>query len=263
MSHRSRTGLIVLVLVFILPILAACSPKPAPNPLMELESWDLVFISPSNGWGVADAYAAMIEEDTGIPVVVHDLSTGTLSAGMVLDGMDGGGNQLSLKSLPDLLPEAEVVVISMLDPRDSVDPNAEGNWNCLGPTNFVDECPAEPLKPFYDDMSTIFTRVFEARDGQPTIVRAFDIYSFPGDWKRDGVYEDCLTCWRDMMLAGFYEVTASYNIPTAHVFEAWSAPDFSSNPDEGLFSDGTHPNEAGAKAEAQLLRELGYEPTEP
>lgn len=263
MKGTFRRLLILSALAASPMLLSACSSQP--DLLMEMDSWDLVFISASNGWGVAEQYAAMIEDDIGIPVTVHDLAIGSLSAGMVLEGMDGEGMELYLRELPELLPEAEVVVVSLLDPKDSVPTEVTHSWNCMGPGSYVNECPAEPFEPYFDDMDAIFAEIFEARNGQPTIVRAFDIYNFPDDWQENDVYDDCLSCYRDMLLAGFYEVTGSYNVPTAHVFESWSEPDFTGSPREKGYigDDGIHPSEAGEAAQAQMLRELGYEPTEP
>ena len=51
--------ILVPLLAFVIVAVASCSPQPS---LMEMEEWDLVWISDSSGWGVVEVYAAMVEE---------------------------------------------------------------------------------------------------------------------------------------------------------------------------------------------------------
>ena len=83
------------------------------NPLSELENWNLVYISDSTGWGVADVFARNIERDTGKTVETHDHAIGGLSAVEVLQALQGDPELLSnvkLKSLQSDIAKAEVIV---------------------------------------------------------------------------------------------------------------------------------------------------------
>lgn len=70
-------------------LLATDQPEDNASDLLALEEWDLLWISDSSGWGVAEIYAAYIEEDTGIPVNVYDYWAVSLSAGTIVDILEG------------------------------------------------------------------------------------------------------------------------------------------------------------------------------
>ncbi len=60
------------------------TPTLTPNPLDDLEVWDLVYICDSSGFGVPDKFAANIERDTGKTVRVHNRTAAELQALKVL-----------------------------------------------------------------------------------------------------------------------------------------------------------------------------------
>ena len=104
------------------------------NPMDELDEWDLVYISDSTGWGVADRYAANIEMDTGKTVNVHNYAKGNLSALEVL-------NDLEMESLQSDLAEAEVVVF-FANPRGTpAEGGVQGGMEkCIGGSRAPDDC---------------------------------------------------------------------------------------------------------------------------
>jgi lysophospholipase L1-like esterase len=59
-------------------------------------------------------------------------------------------------------------------------------------------------------------------------------------------------------------VAAEFDVPVAPVFDTFNGPNHDEDPrDKGYISvDGAHPSGEGAKAIAELLRDLGYEPTQ-
>jgi hypothetical protein len=108
---NGRVPLLLWLLVMVSLLGAACSS--APDNLADYPEWDLVFISDSSGWHVGEVYAEYVEEDTGIPVNLHDASVGGLSAGQVLAALQGEHMaNANLNQLSDLIPEAEIVVFS-------------------------------------------------------------------------------------------------------------------------------------------------------
>jgi hypothetical protein len=90
-------------------------------PAEEKALWDLVLLSDSSGWGVADLYAAYLEQELDVTVAVHDLSAGSLSASSVLAALRGERSVYPLSvDVPGLVRKAEVVVVYG-NPVDRVD----------------------------------------------------------------------------------------------------------------------------------------------
>ena len=234
--------------------------------LMEMEEWDLLWISDSSGWDVAKLYAAQIEADTGIRVNLYDYWDGGLSAGAVLDILDGGSTpNAKLARLPELIPEVEVVVF-YANPAESIDD--ENPWDCNCGTDpsktYVNSCDIETLALYIQHLEAIYQHILDLRAGQPTIIRAYDAYNPTlARWIDDGTFEACKTCWETYNLA-IHQAADSYTIPVANVYEAWNGPEHDEDPnDKGYTKDGEHPNELGALVIAEQLRLLGYEPVIP
>jgi len=231
--------------------------------MQDMDEWDLVWISDSSGWDVAQVYAAMIEEDTGVSVVVHDNWIGGLPAARVLHALNGEPSpSFTLERLADELAEAEVIVF-YANPTESPDASHPSDWMCVNVTgeNYVDRCEMETFNQYIQDLEAIYARIFELRAGQPTIVRAYDAYNpLISKFKEQGVYEECKACWGNYN-AAIHLAAASYNIPVAGVSLAWNGPDWQQDPVAiGYTKDGEHPNEEGARVIAEALRALGYEP---
>jgi hypothetical protein len=252
-----------LVLTLAGLLFSACSSTPD---LDDLEEWDLVWVSDSSGWGVAEIYADYIEQDTGKTVVVHDLWVGGLSAEDFLDALNG--EQSAYRNLNEavaLIPDAEVIVVYG-NPEKSKAEDNPWDWYCLpGKEFYVNDCEPDVFDLYIQHLDEIFEKIFELRDGQPTILRAFDAYNpiIPNRVGQPG-YEDCIWCWGNYN-AAIHEAAQTHNVPVALVADAWNGIDFMRNPVEIGYTqgDGIHPSDLGAEVIAQLLRELGYEPVEP
>jgi len=258
---KSHTILIFLLAVSLL--LTSCSSQPS---LLEMEEWDLVWISDSSGWDVAQIYAEMIEEDTGIKVNVIDNWMGGLSAGYVYTVLKGEPTpNATLEHLGEQIKEAEVVVF-YANPEESWEEGNPADWMCVSSLtpNYVNNCEMETFDTYIQHLEGIYQIIFELRDGQPTIVRAFDAYNpLIARFQEQGVYEDCKVCWVNYN-AAIHQAAASYNVPVAAVAEAWNGPDWEQDPEAmGYTKDGEHPNEVGATIIALALRDLGYDPVIP
>lgn len=264
------------VVMSLVIFLSACTDMPTDPKQSMPDTWDLVFVSASNGWLVPEKYAALIEEDQSVTVNIYDLTIGGLSAGEVLDSFEDEGRlaqrihheTADFEDPLDLFANAEVIVISIFDEGDSVPADVEDAWLCLAPPpgSYVESCDMVDYEPYFDDIRAILDRLFDLRAGQPTIVRAFDLYGRPAWWQADdpGVYEACSTCWITYV-ESYAAVLAEYNIPVAPVHQVWSEPDYQGDPeDKGFIGfDYEHPSHDGAQSMAQLLHELGYTITEP
>jgi hypothetical protein len=259
-----RLVLFVLVLTLAGLLFSACSSTPD---LDDMDEWDLVWISDSTGWGVADIYADYIEEDTGKTVIVHDLWVGGLAAGEILDALNGNPpmEHRELKEALTLIPEAEVIVVFGNPEMSKIEDNP-WDWFCLdGASFYVTSCAPDTYDLYVQHLGEIYGKILELRDGQPTILRTYDAYNpiIPQRVGQTG-YQDCIDCWGNFN-AAIHQAAAANNIPIALVADAWNGPDFLQNPKEMGYTrvDGIHPNEVGGEVIAQLLRELGYEPVEP
>ena len=241
-------------------------PKPTTAPTEEVAEWDLVFISDSSGRGVGKRYAVHIENDLGVKVTLHNLAINTLSAGRVLAALRGEGDRdPSLSELPNLIPEAQVVVF-YANPIHSISETNPGDWNCVSSSRpYVVDCSPETFDAYRADLDAIYEQIFALRDDSPIIIRCFDAYNpLYSAWREHGVFNDCLHCWENYNET-IHQAAAAHNVPVAHVYDAFNGPNHDEDPrDKGYIgSDGMHTNETGRDIIADLLRKLGYEYSVP
>ena len=159
------------------------------------EPWDLVWFSDSTGFGLAELWGERIEQELGVEVRVHDKSAGGLAAATVLGWIDEGDS--SLPVLRETLAEAEVVVV-FGNPRQSG--YTADEETCVSTSPFPRDPPmhytAEDWAPYRDVLSSIYEVVFDLRDGEPTIVRAMDMYNpVIADWREAGIEAECMAAW--------------------------------------------------------------------
>jgi hypothetical protein len=257
---------ITLILALLLAACSTLSIGGTPD-LMEMEEWDLLWISDSSGWGVAEVYAAYIEEDTGIPVNVYDYWDGGLSAGTILDILEGGSNfNAELDRIPERIPEMEVIVF-YTNPEESVDADNPWDWNCGQSTllkTYVNACEMDTFALYTQHLESIYQHIFDLHNGRPLIIRAYDAYNPTlARWEKDGTFDACQACWGNYN-AAIHQAAAKFDIPVAKVYDAWNGSDHNQDPnDKGYTKDGIHPNELGAQVIAEELRKLGYDPVTP
>lgn len=266
MTRKQITFLIAGLIITIL--LTGCTQLTGSNPqdLTTLEEWDLLWISDSSGWGVAEVYAAYIEEDTGIPVNVYDYWDGGLSAGEVLRILEGEHTfNAELAKLPEIIPEMEVIVF-YTNPAESVAEANPFDFNCGqdGSKLYVKACDMANFDLYVQHLEAIYREIFKLRGNRPTILRAYDAYNPTlARWDEPAIFESCLVCWGNYN-AAIHQAASTFNIPMAQVYDAWNGPDHDQDPnDKGYTKDGEHPNELGAQVIAAELRKLGYEPVSP
>jgi hypothetical protein len=223
--------------------------------------WDLVFFSDSSGWGVAERYAAYIEEDLGVAVEVHDLASGSLSAGSVLAALRGEPSRYARSvDVPGLVRDAQVVVVYG-NPLDSISESHPGDWNCVSSqAPYARDCGPETFDAYRAHLGAIYEEILRLRGDAPVLIRAFDAYNpLYSVYGEQGVYEECVGCWENYNEA-IHQAAAAHGVPVARVFEAFNGRKHDEDPrDKGYIgSDGEHTTELGRQVIADCLRELGY-----
>jgi hypothetical protein len=286
MDRQNLKFYLFLLLLVSFFLLAACSSRfgetdlaveedaieqPEPTveimPLEDLEEWDLVWVTDSSGWGVAQVYGEMVAKDTGKTVSVGDYWEGGFAAGEMVEILRGEyqGGDYKFQKLPERIREAEIVVFYG-NPRASIYEPRPGDWECVPPGPwYVNDCDPEIFTLYKEHVKEVFRLILELREGQPTIIRTYDAYNpLIDQFKEKGVYEDCVACWITLNEA-YRSAAEEMGIPLAPVAELWNGPDYTIDPDSelGYTSDGIHPNQLGAAVIAQALRELGYDPIVP
>lgn len=234
------------------------------------EVWDLVYISDSTGWGVADEYAARIEQDLGVQVEVHDLWGPGLSARKILDALRGEYRwmDLSYKVIEPVpfIEEAEVIVVYG-DWLDSETAEHPWDWNCaLGfePNRLCQEttsCGVETFAQYEADLAAIFEEIFAIRGGEPVILRTADWYLPWGPletWRACGQEQICKRCLLNCSDA-IHRVAEKYGVPVAGLYKAFSGSDLSLDMPREFFRDEVNPSDEGAAVIAEVLADLGYE----
>jgi hypothetical protein len=237
------------------------SPTPYELPTGPGVKWDLVVIGDSSMWKLNSPFAAQIEKDVGVEVTTHDVTLGGLEAGRVLKSLRTGE---PMTYLQDKLREAEVVVM-FVNPMKSIDPENPHDFTSCFDYKEPGTCSMDTFEKYIADLKGIWEEIFKLREGQPTILRATDLYNpLVTNWQEHGVFEACTECWVNMSEANRIAAEA-YNIPFLSRLEAFSGPDLTENPREKGFiaKDGEHPTELMGQYTAELLSQLGYDPVIP
>ena len=129
--------------------------------------------------------------------------------------------------------------------------NLDGCFGC----NIPQACIPVGFEKFTADLSAIWAIIIELRAGQPTILRATDIYNpLVAEWKRCDIFTACDTCWGNMSDAA-RKAAEIYNIPFLSRYDTFDGQDHSEDPREKGYirDDGEHPNEAASQFTAELL----------
>lgn len=240
---------------------AALSTERQP-PLGAETEWDLVVIGDSSLWGLAKAFSARIEADVGVKVVSHDCTVGGLSAGRVLEALETGeSSNPKLAAIPDLLRDAEVVVM-FANPEDSMDPEKLADLDPCFHFKTAGPCSPESFEKYAADLAAIWAKILELRDGQPTVLRATDIYNpLVSPWKKLGDFAGCTACWENMCDAA-RQAAEAQNIPFLSRYDDFNGANHDEDPREKgyIAPDGEHPSALMSRHTAELLSEMGYQP---
>ena len=260
-GHKNR--IFIFCLSVSISLLVSCS---QPNPLDEIEEWDMVYISDSSGWGVPEKFAANIERDTGKQVVVHRWLKGGLHALTVLEDLQG---KPALRSLPDDVAEAELIIF-FANPRGEPEKggiNLGGIETCMDSRSCrePEDCSIEYYNSYVDNLKKIYGEIFALREGQATIFRAVDLYNpLISEHQECGTDAVCTNCWETFNRA-VHQAAEAYGVPVVSVYDLFNGSNHDQDPREKGYigADGEHTTEIGQQAIADLLSQSGYVPLIP
>jgi hypothetical protein len=225
------------------------------------EAWDLLYISDSGGWGVADLLADEASEALGVEVRVHDESEGgRLSAATVLERL----RDETTPSYTDLVGGAEIIVVYG---------NPEGSGytsdmqTCVSPSTAEREPPSayspEDWQPYREVLNEIYDEIWAIRAGAPTVLRATDLYNpLISAWSAAGVEPECTAAWES--LSNVIDEAAVANGATmVSAYDVINGPEHDEDPRETGYigPDGEHTTDEGAGAIADALAAVGFEPS--
>ena len=256
----------IFLFIIVSTIVSGCTNR---NHLNNLEKWDLVYICDSTGWGVAEKYAENIERDTKKTVRVKDYAIGGLSALEVLDVLYSDPEELDnndkFKSLQYDITEAEVVVL-FANPRGELSRGGVqgGMEKCIDykAGNPPDSCTPQMYQPFTKNLKAIYKEIFSLRDGEPTIIRAVDLYNpVISEHRKRNMEIECRKC-QETFNKAIRNAADEFSIPFVSVYDAFNGPDHDEDPREKGYigDDGIHTSEKGKQLIADLLSKIGYEP---
>lgn len=274
-KNLSRISILITILAIVLTGCQSGNRQFSEDPIVgeeakiEEDTWDLLWVTDSSGWGVAEIYGQYIAEDNNVEVNVVDSWVGGLSAGQILQGLkEQNTHNFDLDKLRERIVESEVIVIYG-NPEDSINSSNPWDWNC-GQSSiekcYVNNCSIDSFSKYSADLKEIYSIIFEIRQGKPTIIRAIDAYNprLVSHCQTDGVFDVCLACWETYNEA-IHQAADEMGVPVANVFDAWNGINHTEDPVEKGYTrdDNEHPNELGASVIAQVLRDTGYEPIIP
>jgi hypothetical protein len=240
-------------------VLAACggSDDTASDEIAET-TWDVVFLGHSFVAHVAEPYAEHVAEANDVEVVLHNEWRPNLS---VMSLSEVLADDLETFGWVDLVRDAEVVVYHA-NPYGLIPDGQVEHCGTGGGAIKESDCDGE-WDEYREALERIAVDIKRLRDGQPTIIRTIQIYSpGVGKWEEAGVYDECMAC--DTYARDAEKAAAdAQGVLIASAWDEFNGPDHTEDPTEKgyIAGDGYHPSAEGAQVMADLLHELGYEPT--
>jgi hypothetical protein len=221
------------------------------------ETWDLVVLADSSGWGVAEAWAELIRRDEGVEVHVTDLAIGTQSGRSLLDHLTTEGD-------PQREAVAEAEVISVYGSPNALRWRSDMSLCFYDPTGTraPTRVTAKYMAPYVELWRDILAEINLLRNGRPTALRTRDLYvPVVPQQMAAGTAEACARGFaaQSGIVRKATEQAGGTFIP---VYRAFNGPDGLEDPvGRGLLDefDVQHPSDEGASFMAELHHRAGYE----
>jgi hypothetical protein len=221
----------------------------------DAEAWDLLYISDSSGWKAGEAYARLAEEELG--VLVRLLPWRVPSMPLVQ------AKQM-IADDPEMVAEAEIVVLGG-NPLDS-GTREEGVFACWPADPVQEFAPYTPQDwvPYADLLHSTFDDIRIARQGQPTVLRAVDIYvPVLAKWQELGITDEC-TAFQESFTAAVRAGAEAAGATMVSMYDAFNGPNHDQDPVAAgyILADGMHLSDAGGDVGGAALAAAGFAPND-
>ena len=253
---------------FAVLFLVGCSPinNQSDQDLLSLEEWDVVVIGDSTLWGIGENISEHIENDYGIAVNLHDFSIGNLTAVQALEAVmnsEPDSPHAKMYGWPEIIQESEYIILHP-SPAESISSSNPGDWSCMYPPYYVDDCSLETLEQFQSDLRKIVDEIQDLRGGKPIIIRFGSYWGRPGYWEADDAVEECRTCLETYSTA-IEQVAKQFGIPFISFMDILNGADHNLDPEDlGYIGiDNVHMSEEGMRLLADQIWDLGVSPVKP
>lgn len=223
--------------------------------------WQYTALGDSLAFGVLDTqggyvvrYRAYVQSDTGHEVTLTNLGQNGWHSGDLLNALKNDATFRSAVSSADVL----TFDIGGNDLLHAIDLFQKGT--CGGQDN--QDCMRQAVASFGPNWDAIVQEILSLRDKNHTIIRTMDIYDpFVAQEMVRGVFP-VIKGYLDQVNVHIAASAAANGIPMAQVYQAFNGPNGDQDPvAKGYLTvDGIHPNDAGHKVIADLIRGLGYAP---
>lgn len=219
--------LLTLALAAVDPVAALEGPFPPGEPV------DLVYLSDSGGVGVADKYGELAAEALDREVRVHDWAIGGASITLLRDMVQS--------SLAVEVAEAEIIVLYGQPAGLEGDlplPNILTCFDALeASTSTLEWEPpvvpsVEDWQSYRDVLDQIYDEIWRLRAGQPTILRAHDVWNpYISPWREVGIEPECTANWEveSQVIREAAEVNGAVFVSA---FDVFNGPEHDEDPRE-------------------------------
>ena len=228
--------------------------------------WDLVALGDSTptGYGVGtdhsyvQVYAAYIEEDLGVDIVVHNWASNKIQT--VADWFEVVRNNEELRKD---LRNAEVITL-WLGWHNVIPSIGIGRGGpCYERAGEVDvDCLGVVTKPMQKGYDKLLSEIVSLASPDKTLILIADVgipSLFIARWKEYGTLDvlkrEAYEVWCDYIILA----ASKYNVHVVHTYEVLNGPNGDQEmPPEYMQSDGLHFNDRGHKLIADIHRKVGY-----
>ncbi len=264
---RRRT---VTAAVLVGTLVAACGSSssdagqfPAGEPV------DLVYISDSGGWEVAERYVELAAEALDREVRFHDQRIGGLSMSTVPSMVRG--------SLAGQVAEAEIIVLYAHPGGLEYNLPQPNMLTCFEALDALENSTSTPeweppvvatvedWQPYRDVLDEVYDEIWKAREGRPVVLVAHDIYNgFVAPWRELGIEPECTANWEvemQVIRAAAEENGAQF----VSLFDVFNGPKHDEDPRAKgwMQDDGMHANVKGGSVAAEALAAVGFALSQP
>jgi hypothetical protein len=246
-------------------------PFPAGEPV------DLLVMSDSSGWGIAERLAPLAAEALDREIRVHDWAVGGTPITAILDWVQ--------TTLADTVAEAEIIVVygypgglgydlpepNILTCFEAVDAvlwpeEYTGDWT---PGTKWEPVPVvatvEDWQPYRDVFDQVYTEIWKLREGHPTILLTWDVPTgYLAAWKEVGIESECVTNL-EIQAQVVREAAEAHGAGFVSIIDVFNGPNHDEDPNEKgwMMEDLMHAGDEGRDVIAELLAASGFDPSEP